>query len=857
MKSRILSFTLLLSLIAIPGGVALYSSAHTAEPPSLQDRIAKLKAEINSVPLTAANYPERIQTMRDWGNLLTDRGHFLTQQDLQLTFIRLPDANAQADEAMKQWVKTLSFIEEKGGQMGTLARTDKNELQAGRFSTIVLEYTVGAAEIPRSAGLRLGVNFFNLRPRPQTTDPAAEGFVTFRVESRTAQTETATGPIFGIFGSIFTAIPLPALRVTSGALKQGDKVIITVGDTSRGGPGYRPPTRDSDDFPFLIAADFTGDGVMIPAARVTMPVFGDAAMLINAIAPSVVAVNEPFAVRLRVEDQYWNPAKFEGGKFNVSLNGKPVGEINVAAGKYTAQLDGVKIAIEGGYKFDVTSADGRFTCKSNPVLVERNPQQRIYWGELHGHSGWEEGVGTVPRYYEFARDVAYLDFASLTGHDLFLSQKGWDEIRRETEKANRAGQFVAYMGYEWTQQFRNGGHHNVFFKADKGNYVTRWEAPKPNLLYEKLRAIDATDNVLIIPHAHEPGDWNYNDAEMERLVEIFSMHGSFEYFGQRYLRRGYRTGFVAASDDHTGHPGYSPAIISTRNGLAAVYSDKLDRDGIWRGMKERATYATSNATRPVVKMSVDDKRVGEAVATGVIPTIKARVLGTAAIDHVDVIHNGQVEYRRDYLTPRPNDPTAIQVMFHTPTETPGDEVMSPRGGVGWGGWIEITGGKIASIEPLNVDHFTDQFHQVDAQRIWFTCRTRGDFDGVLIRLAQSPADTQVRVIVSSLTGSAGGTGASGNVTWPAGVPQRTPLHEATFKLNDVAQKQGEFKLAPNAFVYARKARANGAWDVAFSYRPTKAPAQDDYYYLRVVQIDGEAAWVSPIWIGEQSSPKKK
>ncbi len=849
---------LLLLVVVAASGLLFYATTHGAQTPGLPERIARLRVEINSVPLTAANYPERIQTMRDWGNLLTDRGHFLTQQDLQLTFIRLPDTNAQADDAMKQWVKVLSFIEEKGGQMGTLVRTDRNELQAGRYSTIVLEYTVGGAEIPKGAGLRLGINFFNIRPRPQTTDPAAEGFVSFKVESRTAQTETATGPIFGIFGSIFTPIPLPALRVTSGALKQGDKVIITIGDTSRGGPGYRPPARDADDFPFLIAADFTGDGTVIPAARVTMPVFGDAAMLINAVAPSVVAVNEPFAVRLRVEDQYWNPAKFEGGKFNVSLNGKAVGEINVPAGKYTAQLDGVKIALEGGYKFEVTSADGRFACKSNPVLVERNPQQRIYWGELHGHSGWEEGVGTVPRYYEFARDVAYLDFASLTGHDLFLSQKGWDEIRRETEKANRAGQFVAYMGYEWTQQFRNGGHHNVFFKTDKGRYVTRWEAPKPNLLYEKLRAIDATDNVLIIPHAHEPGDWNYNDAEMERLVEIFSMHGSFEYFGQRYLRRGYRTGFVAASDDHTGHPGYSPAIISTRNGLAAVYSDKLDREGIWRGMKERATYATSNATRPVVKMSVDDKRVGEAAPTGATPTIKARVLGTAAIDHVDVIHNGQVEYRRDYLSPRPNDPTAIQVMFHTPTETAGDDVASPKGGVGWGGWIEITGGgRIASIEPLNVDHFADQFHQVDTQRIWFTVRTRGDFDGVLIRLAQSPADTQVRVIVSSLTGSAGGTGASGNVTWPVGVPQRTPLHEVSFKLNDVAQKQGEFKVTPNAFVYARKARANGAWDVSFSYRPTKAPAQDDYYYLRVVQIDGEVAWVSPIWIGEQSSSKKK
>jgi len=839
-------------LIALLAGATLsYVVTRGAQEPGLAGRIAKLKAEINAVPTDENNYPERLKTLLDWGDDLTVRRRLLTPQDLSLSFYRLRTFGPETVAAVKRWVGVLSLLEEKGGDMGRLVRVDRNDLIAGKYSTVVLEYTVGEAEIPQGTGLVVGQTFFN--GRLQSVDPTQESYTTFRVESGTAKTETYPAPWRSIYSNIFAALPVPGLRVTSGALKAGDKVTMTIGGA---GPGYRPNTRDADDFRFVVAADFNNQGAFVPAAMVSTRIYGDEAELINAIAPSVVAVNEPFAVRLRVEDQYWNPARFGGGKFKVSLNGKPVGEIEVAAGHYTGKLDGVKIALEGGYKFTVSSVDGRFSCVSNPVLVERNPQQRIYWGELHGHSGWEEGTGSVPRYYEYARDVAFLDFASLTGHDAFLFTPGWNEIRRETEKANRAGSFVAYMGYEWTQTYDKGGHHNVFFKTDKGRYVSFREAPRPNLLYEKLRQVDQADNVLIIPHAHEAGDWNFNDAELERLVEIFSMHGSFEYFGQRYLRRGYRTGFVAASDDHTGHPGYSPAIISTRNGLAAVYSPTLDRDGIWRGMKERATYATSNATRPVVKMTVGGQQMGEAVSTGGVPTIKARVLGTAAIDHIDVVHNGQIAYRRDYLAPQPGDQTAVQIMFHSPTETPGDQVTPPKGGVGWGGWIEVSGGRIASIEPLNVDHFSDEYRLVDDRRVWFTCRTRGDFDGLLIKLAQSPADARVAVIVSSLTGSPGGTGASGQVGRPPGPPNREKLHEVSFKVNDVAQKQAEFKLADNAFVYARKAKANGAWDVSFSFRPTKPPAQDDYYYLRVVQIDGEAAWVSPVWIGEQTSPRK-
>ncbi|MBK8313746.1 MAG: DUF3604 domain-containing protein [Acidobacteria bacterium] len=837
-------------VIAVTG--SFYVASRGAQSPGLEERISKLRAEIDSVPTVAGNYDDRVRTLIEWGDILTTRGRLIAPQDLSLGFYRLRDFNTEAATSVKNWTKALGMLDDKGDRMGSLVRTDSNDVTAGQITSLTLVYTVGDVEIPRGNGLVIGQNFFS--GRLQSGDPTAENYVTFKVESKTAQTAPYTAYWRSSYSNIFNPLPVPGLRINSGALKNGDKGRISIGVN---GPGYRPNTRDADDFRFLLAADFAGDGVFVPAARTSIKVMGDAASLINAVVPSVVGVNESFAVKLRIEDQFWNPAsKFPGGKFNVRLNGRPLGVIDVAAGEYLGRLDGVKIPVEGGYKLDVSGANGRFSCVSNPVLVERNPQQRIYWGDLHGHSGWEEGTGTVPRYYEYARDYAMLDFASLTGHDAFLFKPGWEEIRRETEKANRSGSFVAYMGYEWTQTYDKGGHHNVFFKNDKGRYVTFREAPRPNILYEKLRAIDQTDNVLIIPHAHEAGDWNYNDSEMERLVEIFSMHGSFEYFGQRYLKRGYRMGFVGASDDHTGHPGYSPAVIATRNGLAAVYSPGLDRDGIWIGMKTRATYATSNATRPVVKLTVDDRKVGEFVTGAGVPTLKARVLGTKAIDHIDVIHNNQIEYSRDYLRPRPNDPTGLQLMFFSPTEQPSDDPMPPKGGIGWGGWIEVSGGRIASIEPLNVDHFTDEYRLVDEHRIWFTCRTRGDFDGLLIKFLQAPADTQVKVIISNLTLSPGGTGSAGAVGRPLVIPGRNPLHEINFKLNDLAEKKGEFKVGDSAFVYARKARSNGDWDVSFSYRPTKVPSQDDFYYLRVVQIDGEAAWVSPIWIGEQTSKRK-
>ncbi|MBM3738239.1 MAG: hypothetical protein FJW39_20855 [Acidobacteria bacterium] len=193
-----------------------------------------------SGPVTESNYPSLMQTVRDWGDDLTRRGTFLTQQDLNLTFGRFPGYSLDAERNLRAWVKVLEFVEANGGKLGSLTRIDQSKLIAGRPGTVVLEYITGDIPIQTGGSLILGQNFFNNRPRPQVTDPTGDSFVSFETNSRTAAIETYAAPMFGMYSSIFLQQPMPAFRVTKGQLSKGDRVTIRVGDRRRGSPGYRP-----------------------------------------------------------------------------------------------------------------------------------------------------------------------------------------------------------------------------------------------------------------------------------------------------------------------------------------------------------------------------------------------------------------------------------------------------------------------------------------------------------------------------------------------------------------------------------------------------------------------------------------
>jgi len=297
---------------------------------------------------------------------------------------------------------------------------------------------------------------------------------------------------------------------------------------------------------------------------------------------------------------------------------------------------------------------------SNPILVsESPPERRLYWGDTHVHTGLSgDGAGNTHAMYDYARDVARLDFAAAADHvGPRFPQWKWREIQLAAADHNAPGDFVSILGYEWSNQFH--GDKNVYFLRDYEDY----QVPKSGEaedFYAMLRGKD----VVVIPHhpAYPIGlrgmDWTRVDTDLIRLVEMCSAHGTAEYLGnpdaygrnrnmgpslpggfaQDALRRGLRVGMICSSDDHSAHAGRSGF-------LAAVYARELTRQHLFQALRERHCYGTTGA-RIIVDFRLNGQLMGTETGIEPPPRMQVRVHGTDALDRVEIIRCGDVIYAK-------------------------------------------------------------------------------------------------------------------------------------------------------------------------------------------------------------------
>lgn len=351
----------------------------------------------------------------------------------------------------------------------------------------------------------------------------------------------------------------------------------------------------------------------------------------------------------------------------------------------------------GVYRVEALDAAGHYRAFSNPILV--GAENRLLWGDIHGHGGLSDGIGSPKEYYSFGRDVANLDICALTEHVEYpgpMSEEAWKQIQLAAEEFYAPGSFVTFLGFEWTAggglQVALGppyGHRCVYYLRNAGQPFFRADDPRTNTPDKLWKALSEYE-CLIVPHhtAVNNGihsfDWDYHNPKLEPLVEIYSSWGCSEgsvetgnhrpilrlsdtgdplgegsdRFVLSALKRGYRLGLVAGSDGHDGRPGRSamhavnpePFVTPAEahlgpfypSGLVAVYAESATREGVWEALKARRVYGTTGS-RIVVTFNLNGKPMGSDVRLDLAVqsrNLSVAVHGTDILQRMEIIRDG-------------------------------------------------------------------------------------------------------------------------------------------------------------------------------------------------------------------------
>lgn len=543
---------------------------------------------------------------------------------------------------------------------------------------------------------------------PQTSDPTAAGYVTAKVEGEALATVDILR--WPVLLSIHDAT-IYVIRVTIAneirefgqtTMKKGQTIEFTYGDKRGGSMGTQAPAcARKYAFPIFFSSgrqpkffeEFIASRRIMDMQSVqddsdfcpTLKVIGGPAHSFNVVGPMEVAPGQPFELRISVLDSAANPASGYEGLLNIrNTDVGSQGHKQVSISGPGAKASGLSLTRPGFHRISVIDENLGLLGVSNPIRVVKNPQ-RVYWGDLHAHCQMSLGVGTPDEHYSYARDVAFLDFASVNYNDLGGAKynESWFEqhpqrLKFGSEKVkqySQPGEFVAFLAYE-TRVRRHSdssffGDINVYYLADEGEPLEQFFIPLDS-------SIAQGKEVLLVPHTplyhFNTGMgvcWEYLQTlptELIPLVEIFSTHGNSEYFdcprhvlGQGRdqsvidaLKKGFRLGFIGSSDYHESLCGGllriqdQPKSINNQHmqgrcGLAAVRCDHLSRDSLFQAMRARQTYATSGI-RAYVDFSVNGNQMGTEFRLSSADEPRVLRIAVAApegITKLQVIRNGE------------------------------------------------------------------------------------------------------------------------------------------------------------------------------------------------------------------------
>lgn len=833
--------------------VATSASAAIEMDSKLRLQVDTLKAEFADQRTNAANAHERALLLRDWIDAYALAGGYIPVNATAVIQSSMA-YGVPAYDQLDALIAELALRDDDSRAIGELELSNPGPHLANHFSQFSQTYTVGTKPIKPGGGLLISRHFQTNPGLWQTQDPDRDNYISIKSSNPQARFHVDNYPVSGMHGGFRGAENQLVFRLADAELRLGDIVTVTYGDRTAGSRGLRMPDFASDAMPFPLYVDLDGSNLWYSLPIQPVQIVGATVAGVHGFAPSIVAAGKPFSFSIRAEDAFANRATGPIPAWRVSINGEFLRDL--PAGNEAIQvIDDIVLENPGVYRVSIESRDGAIKGVANPIVVKDNPKQFVYWGDTHGHSGFAEGIGTAEEFMRFARDDSRLDFVTHSEHDLWMDAREWQHLKTLVRKYHEEGRFIPYLGYEWTIASPQGGHHNVLFRTPEGREMIPGALfPTLSRLYQGLKENYDPRDIVVIPHAHNPGDYRQSDPELEPLVEISSMHGNFEWFGRMYLKHGHQVGFVAASDDHLAKPGYSipwRASLAQKGGLAGVIAEERSNDAIFGAMRNLSTYATTG-DRMVLNFSVNDGSMGQRIPFKQDRLVKGSVVGTTSIRSIDVLKNDEVIWSKNYGVDKayaivPDQDTHLTLSFGSHSH-PGEVSDSPRGWRHWAGTIEVKGANLIAAELVDAHNRNYQALEQNPKNpamLRLATMSRGDHSSVSLTLRNANENTHLILRLSETT-------ETGSAPPRLRSHQTIPGNELILRLADLNQGQYSHHLPVDKFtdsVTLTLTNLRAPKEAEFQFEDDTPAGHGDYYFMRVRQTNEALGWSSPIWVG--------
>ena len=306
-----------------------------------------------------------------------------------------------------------------------------------------------------------------------------------------------------------------------------------------------------------------------------------------------------------------------------------------------------QVALVRGYRIDVA---GR--------------QLRILRGEIARFTEYSvDGTrdGSLEDAYRYMIDAAALDWGGCCdiengeGHEYF-----WWREQTMTDAWRLGDHFTSLFAFDHAVRYPEG--HRVVLFAKRGVRplphlppvavdAPPGPAPDTQMLYKYLRDLGGVAAPLD-PTSDLGTDWRDNDPSVEPVVAIYqgdrqssereggpraagrgdAINGFHpEGYVSAALDKGYRLGFVAASDHHSTHIAYANVLVAAPG-----------REAILDALKQRHVYASTDNI--VADVRVGDHLMGDEFSVSGAPKIAVKLTGSAPFAKVVIVKDGVEVY---------------------------------------------------------------------------------------------------------------------------------------------------------------------------------------------------------------------